>query len=59
VCTECGRYRSRVVIDMAAKLEKKHAKMKARDKARSEEATKEPEEVVEDRPLDAAELSKK
>lgn len=57
-CLSCGRYRGRVVVDMAAKIEKKHAKMKARDKARTEEATKSPE-VIEDKPLDAAELSKK
>ncbi|HJL55617.1 MAG TPA: hypothetical protein QGF60_00180 [Candidatus Paceibacterota bacterium] len=43
---------------MAAKLEKKHAKEKAKNKDRTEEATEEPE-VVEDKPLDAAELSKK
>ncbi|MDP7648333.1 MAG: 50S ribosomal protein L32 [Candidatus Pacebacteria bacterium] len=58
VCNACGRYRGRVVIDMAAKLEKKHAKEKAKNKDRTEEATEEPE-VVEDKPLDAAELSKK
>ncbi|MFQ5661652.1 MAG: 50S ribosomal protein L32 [Candidatus Paceibacteria bacterium] len=59
VCSACGRYRGRVVIDMAAKLEKKQAKEKAKKQDRTEEATNEPEEVVEDKPLDAAELSKK
>ena len=58
VCGACGRYKGRVIIDMAAKLEKKQAKEKAKNKDRTEEATNEPE-VVEDKPLDATELSKK
>jgi large subunit ribosomal protein L32 len=57
-CLSCGRYRGRVVIDMVAKLEKKQTKIKTRDKIKTEEITENPE-IVEDRPLDAAELSKK
>lgn len=58
MCASCGRYRGRVVVDMAAKIEKKQEKAKAKAKARGEEATKEPEQT-EDKVLNAAELSKK
>lgn len=57
-CLSCGRYRGRVVIDVAAKLEKKQEKAKAKAKERTEEATQEPEQT-ESKPLNAAELSKK
>jgi large subunit ribosomal protein L32 len=57
-CLSCGRYRGRVVIDMAAKIEKKQEKAKAKAKARGEEATSEPEQT-EDKVLNATELSKK
>ncbi|MBT3282967.1 50S ribosomal protein L32 [bacterium] len=58
MCASCGRYRGRVVVDMAAKIEKKQEKAKAKAKARGEEATPEPEQI-EDKVLNAAELSKK
>lgn len=58
VCLSCGRYRGRVVIDIAAKVEKKQAKTKAKREARNKEATKESEEIAE-KPLNAEELSKK
>ena len=57
-CLACGKYRGRVVVDMVAKIEKKQAKAKAKAKMRNEEATQEPEQA-EDKPLSAAELSKK
>lgn len=57
-CLSCGRYRGRVVVDMAAKLEKKQAKMKAKQQEKTDKAAQEPE-IVENKPLDAAELSKK
>jgi len=62
MCASCGRYRGRVVVDMAAKIEKKQEKAKAKAKARGDlpagkagEAT----EQTEDKVLNAAELSKK
>ena len=58
VCLSCGRYKGRVVIDMAVKFEKKQAKAKAKKEAMSEEATSDAEQT-EDKILNAEELSKK
>lgn len=58
VCPSCGRYRGRVVIDMAAKVEKKQAKTKAKREARNKEAAKDSEEIAE-KSLNAEKLSKK
>lgn len=33
VCENCGKYRGRIVIDVAAKISKKEKKMKDREKA--------------------------
>lgn len=58
VCLSCGRYRGRIVIDVAAELEKKLEKAKAKAKTRREEG-KEEAKQAEEKPLNAEELSKK
>lgn len=61
-CLSCGRYRGRVVIDVAAKLEKRQEKNKAKAKVRKDVAKKDDQNntsVSVDRPLDAETLSKK
>ena len=58
MCSSCGRYRGRVIVDVASRIEKKQEKAKAKAKARGEEVVKEPEQT-EDKPLSAEELSKK
>lgn len=64
VCVNCGRYRGRMVIDVAAKAIKKEKKAKAKQQEakREQEEVKasdaeEKEEVA--KPLDPAELSKR
>lgn len=61
ICEKCGRYRGRVVIDVAQKIIKKQKKVSARKEA-AQEATKEEEESAsteEAKPLSAESLSKK
>lgn len=55
-CGNCGQYRGRVVLDVAKKIEKKAAKQKARAQ---ELGTAEKASIEEEKPLTAAELSKK
>lgn len=63
VCENCGKYRSRVVIDVVAKMEKKEKKMKARQVEMGEEKSDNretsEEEVKSEKALDPADLSKK
>ena len=69
ICDNCGKYRGRVVVDVALQIERKEKKQKARRAALGaspgkEEKTKQQEEditskEVSKKPLDAADLSKK
>lgn len=63
MCSSCGKYKGRVIVDVVAKIEKKHEKAKTKAKARGENLpaqTKEEErEQTKDKPLDATELSKR
>jgi len=53
VCSNCGAYKNRAVVDVLAKLNKKERKQKEKE-LESEKAAKESE-----KPLDMGELSKK
>lgn len=63
ICSSCGKYKGRVIVDVIAKIEKKQEKAKAKAKMRGESSstqTKEEEiEQVKDKPLNVMELSKK
>lgn len=63
VCENCGQYRGRIVIDVAAKLAKKEKKAKVLDKKvaaeKQEESTPVEESTGEPKPLDLTDLSKK
>ena len=70
ICNNCGKYRGRAIIDMAAQIEKKEKKQKARaatlgaPSGRRQEKNEQQEEeesskVASKKPLDAADLSKK
>lgn len=53
ICENCGTYNNREVLDVLAKLTKKEKKQKAKE-LKAQEAEKQ-----EDKPMDAAVLSKK
>jgi len=53
VCSNCGKYEGRQVIDVMAKLSKKEKKQKARELQAQEET------AAKDKPLDAGDLSRK
>lgn len=53
VCSNCGYYKSRQVIDVLAHLEKKERKQKEKELAAAQK------EKEQEKPLDARELSKK
>lgn len=55
----CGNYRGRQVIDIAAKIAKKEAKMKARREAQGKTEEEARDEDTKPQNLDAASLSKK
>lgn len=63
VCGNCGQYRGRIVIDVAAQLAKKEKKAKMLDKKvaekKQEETTGAEESTDESKPLDLQNLSKK
>lgn len=63
ICSSCGKYKGRVIVDVIAKIEKKQEKAKAKAKMRGEnlpEQTKgEDGEQTKDKSLDATELSKR
>ena len=69
ICNNCGKYRGRTIIDMAAQIEKKEKKVKAKRAAlgaspgREEKSEQKEEDTtlkeVSKKPLDAADLSKK
>ena len=69
ICNNCGKYRGRTIIDMAAQIEKKEKKAKAKRAAlrtspeRQEKDEQQEEKVTSKeasrKPLDAADLSKK
>lgn len=58
MCENCGTYRKRVVVDVAARQARKRerAKQKARELGQEPEGEEEKKEA--DKPLDAKELSK-
>lgn len=53
VCINCGKYGGREVIDVLGKLSKKERKSKAKELAAQED------QAARNKPLDAAELSKR
>lgn len=60
MCSECGHYRGRLVIDVALKAAKKAEKQKAKERGRSaEESRKTEAETEEVKPLSPEGLSKK
>jgi large subunit ribosomal protein L32 len=56
-CAECGRYRGKIVFDVAERLQKREKKLKEKAKARKEE--EKTQEKEHEAPLSAEELSKK
>lgn len=54
ICSHCGNYRGKEVVDVLAKLDKKERK-----KREKEEAAKEKEQSQQKKPLNLEELSKK
>ena len=53
MCSECGHYRGRLVTDVAAKVEKKVEKQKARRQDIGDDRT--PDAVDEEKPVDTGE----
>jgi len=56
ICSFCGYYKNREVIDVLAKLEKKEKKQKEKELKEHQDETKEAEKA---RPLNLEQLSKK